>query len=191
MSKANLRVLLDACVLAPAGICDLLLSLAETPRLYVPVWSEDILAEVRRTHIAKLGWPEQLADYWQEEVRRSFPEARVDGYEPLIAACQNHEKNRHVLAAAIKAGVGLIVTSNLRHFPVKSLEPWNLSAMDPANYLITLYTMEPGVMLSKLASIARRRGISPQEALARLGKALLSFARHVAAELCWKLPNRD
>ena len=54
MRRADFRVVLDACVLAPANICDLLLSLAEAPRLYLPVWSEDILAKVRRTHLEKL-----------------------------------------------------------------------------------------------------------------------------------------
>ena len=33
-------------------------------------------------------------DHWQTEVRRSFPEARVGGYEPLISLCQNNEKDR-------------------------------------------------------------------------------------------------
>ncbi len=168
MRRTDFRVLLDACVLAPANICDLLLSLAEAPRLYLPFWSEDILAEVRRTQLFKLNWPEHLADFWQKEVRRSFPEARVEGYEPLIASCQNHEKDRHVLAAAIKAGAGLIVTSNIRHFPAKSLEPWGIAVTDPASYLITLYTMEAGVVVAKLVAIAERRKKAPQEVLALL-----------------------
>ena len=71
--RADYPVVLDACVLAPANTCDLLLRLAETPRLYVPQWSEDILAEVRRTQVEKLKWPEELARYWQEQVRASFP----------------------------------------------------------------------------------------------------------------------
>jgi hypothetical protein len=163
--------------------------LAEAPRLYLPVWSEDILAEVRRTQIAKLGFSEQLADSWQDAVRRSFPEAIIKGHEPLVASCQNHEKDRHVLAAAIKAGAGLIVTSNIRHFPAKSLEPWGISVTDPASYLITLYSMEAGVVVAKLVAIAERRKKTPQEVLALLGRSLPDFAGYVATELGWDLPS--
>jgi len=65
-------VLLDACVLAPFSVCDLFLRLAEEPRLYRPRWSEEILAEVRRTQIDKLGWPEHLAYYWVSRCRPAF-----------------------------------------------------------------------------------------------------------------------
>lgn len=189
MRRADFRVVLDACVLAPANLCDQLLSLAEVPRLFLPVWSEDILAEVRRTHLGKLKWPEHLADFWQTEVRRSFPEALVEGYQALIPSCQNYEKDRHVLAAAIKAGAGLIVTSNIRHFTARSLEPWGIQVTDPASYLITLYSMEAGVVVAKLVAIAERRRKSPQEVLALLGKSHPDFASYLAAELGWDLPD--
>jgi len=129
-----------------------------------------------------------VADYWQTEVRRNFPEARVEGFEQLIPLCQNHEKDRHVLAVAIRANAELIVTSNIRHFPAKSLEPWGISATDSASYLTTLYAMEPGVVVAKLGAIAQRRKKTPEEALALLGKSLPDFAAHVAAELGWELP---
>ena len=58
--NANSGVVLDACVLANFGVCDLLLTLAETPRLYRPLWSREILEEVQRTQTGKLGWPEAL-----------------------------------------------------------------------------------------------------------------------------------
>jgi predicted nucleic acid-binding protein len=189
MKRADFRVVLDACVLAPANLCDLLLSLAESPRLYLPLWSEEILAEVRRTQIARLGFSDQLADSWQAAVRQNFPESIVQGYEPLIGSCQSHEKDRHVLAAAIKAGAELIVTSNLRHFPAKHLEPWGVAVTDPASYLITLYSMEAGVVVAKLVAIAARRRKSPQEVLALLGRSLPDFAGYLATELGWDLPQ--
>jgi hypothetical protein len=42
--RADFKVVLDACVLANFGVCDLLLRLAERPRLYLPRWSEELLA---------------------------------------------------------------------------------------------------------------------------------------------------
>lgn len=44
--QADFQVVLDACVLANAGLCDLFLRLAEPPRLYLPLWSQEILDEV-------------------------------------------------------------------------------------------------------------------------------------------------
>lgn len=52
---ADYRVCLDADVLANYGVSDLLFRLAEKPRIYTPVFSRMILAEVRRTHVEKLG----------------------------------------------------------------------------------------------------------------------------------------
>lgn len=187
MKRVDSRVLLDACVLAPANLGDLLLSLAEAPRLYLPIWSEEILAEVRRTQRAKLNWPEQLVDLWQREMRRSFPEALVSGYEPLMASCQNHEGDRHVLATAIRAGAGLIVTSNLRHFADKHLEPLGIVAKSPGDFLSALYDRNAAVFVAKLTQIARRRGRTPQDVLARVGKTLPRFATRVAAKEKWEL----
>jgi len=60
--RADYRVFFDACVLANHGVCDLLLRLSERPRLIVPHWSAEVLAEVRRTHSEKLGWPPHLVN---------------------------------------------------------------------------------------------------------------------------------
>lgn len=67
-------VVLDACVLANQTVADLMLRLAEDPAMIHPRWSEEILAEVRRTH-RKLGWPDTLAESWQADVVACFPEA--------------------------------------------------------------------------------------------------------------------
>ena len=45
----------DACVLANHGVCDLLLSLAERPRLFVPHWTAKILHEVERRRAGQLA----------------------------------------------------------------------------------------------------------------------------------------
>jgi predicted nucleic acid-binding protein len=187
--RADFPAVLDACVLAPANLCDLLLSLAETPRLYPPLWSEEILEEVRRTQAEDLEWPPHLVELWQTNVRDAFPEAIITGYQNLISVCTNHEKDRHVLAVAIKAKAEIIVTANLRHFPPESLEPWGIRAIDPASYLINLYTLDPGVVVSRLESIARRRRLAPEVVLSRLGRSVPAFAEHVAEALGWQLPD--
>lgn len=91
--KADYRVFLDACVLANFGVCDLLLRLSERPRLIVPHWSTEVLAEVRRTHIEKLQWPAERADSFQAAVRQAFPDAEVDDDESLLTALGNDPKD--------------------------------------------------------------------------------------------------
>ena len=187
MLRADFPVVLDANVLAPASVCDLYLRLAEEPRLYSPRWTAEILAEVRRTQIGKLGWPGRLADYWQEQVARAFPEALVTDYEPFVETCRNHEEDRHVLAAAIKAPAYAIVTFNLKHFPREALEPYSVVAHHPADYLCTLYDMDPGVVTGRVYDIANKRGLEPQEVLRRLARPLPKFARFFAEKQGWSL----
>jgi len=187
--RANYRVVLDACVLAPGNLGDFFLCLAEEPALYLPQWSEEILQEVKRTQVEKLAWSEDLANYWQKQVREFFPEAMVGDYEKLIPVCENDPKDRHILAAAIRGKSELIVTCNLKHFPKEALDPWDIEAEHPASYLLTLYSMEPGIVVSKIDAIARRRCKDPEEILARLGKTVPAFALEVASSIGWQLPD--
>jgi hypothetical protein len=182
---ADFPIVLDACVLANYGVCDLFLRLAEAPRLLVPRWSEKILDEVRRTQLEKLRppWPEHLAESWRREVTRAFPDACITGYEAHLPMLTNAEEDRHVLAAAIKAGVSLIVTFNLRHFPASALSPWKIDALHPQDYLRTLYSMSPAVVMAKLAAISEDKETDLEDVVIHLGKSLPCFASEVLSDM--------
>src|SRR5437879_5512278 len=105
-------VLLDACVLVPISLTDLLLRLAEDPALYSPRWSRDILDEVEHNLHSKFGLSKEKARYRIACMESAFPEAMVTGYEPFIGTMENHEKDRHVLAAAVRGKTAAILTSN-------------------------------------------------------------------------------
>jgi hypothetical protein len=105
--------------------------MAETPRLYLPKWSDDIIKEVSRNLVE--DWkktPEQAAKR-EQVLREHFPEAWVYGYEPLIDKMTNDPKDRHVLAAAVASGTKLIVTTTPRIFPRKLSGPGVLNAKVP------------------------------------------------------------
>ena len=184
---ADPPAVLDACVLAPFGVCDLFLRLAEAPSLYSPRWTNEILGEVRRTQITRLSWPEHLADYWAKQVSSSFPEALVESYESLISECQNEAGDRHVLAAAIKASSPVVVTFNLKHFRLNALAPYGITACHPADYLCTLYDANDDGVVSRIQDISVKRRLEPIEVLRRLRRPLPRFVEYVTQAQGWTL----
>lgn len=127
--------LLDANVLYPAYLRDLLLRLAQAG-VYQPRWSAEILDEVARN--VKKGRDaagREKVDRMISLMQRHFEDAEVTGYEGLLPAMTNDPKDHHVLAAAITGGADVIVTNNLRHFPPQSREPYNIDAQVPDEFL--------------------------------------------------------
>ena len=183
MLRADFKVFLDACVLVNFPVCDLLLRLAEPPRLFVPKWSETVLDETRKAQLEKLKWEPKLVDSFHEQMTLSFPDAETNDYEHIIPALTNHEKDRHVLAAAIRSGSALILTFNLRDFPATTLSPWQVTAKHPQDYLLDLYSMEPQIVVQKISEIAaeKKRHLCDQVLL--FGKHLPAFCAHLIDDL--------
>ena len=130
----RIRVVLDACVLLPYQLADLLLKLADA-EMYEPLWSEEILDEVERNLVGKFGLTTEKASRRLGRMRSAFPNALVDPYEDLIPAMTNDPKDRHVAAAAVRGGASLIVTANLRDFPPESLSQFGIEAVHPDDFL--------------------------------------------------------
>lgn len=181
--NADYKVLLDSCVLANYPVCNLFLRLAEKPRMILPKWTEDILEEVHRTHTEKLGWDKDLADSFQNAVKEAFPEAMINDYHPLIPAMTNQEKDRHVLAAAVREKLDIIITFNLRDFKKEHLEKWGINAMHPQEYLITLYEMNPAGVMSRITDISLKQRKDLESTLINLGKSLPVFASFILDQI--------
>ena len=115
MKEPRIAVL-DACVLIPMPLADILLRLA-AQGLYQHKWSETIMLEVSRTLRESFGLSAAKAQYREKEIRRHFSEAWVEGFDKLIPKMTNHPKDRHVLAAAVRAKAQIIVTYNGKDFP--------------------------------------------------------------------------
>ena len=136
--------MIDANVLVQAPVRDTPLRLAEGPALYRPLWSAEIMAEVRRTLANPFGISPSRIAHLESKLREHFPDAWVEGFEPLIAKVTNEGKDRYVLAAAAHAKARLIVTYNLRDFPPSSTRQWRLTAIGPSAFLKDLYASDPG-----------------------------------------------
>jgi predicted nucleic acid-binding protein len=144
---------LDANVLYPFSLRDLLLRLAEL-ELYAPLWSERILDEMRRNLIER--YTEEQADAIMAAMRGAFEEAEVDAaeVERLEPAMTNDAKDRHVLATAVAADCELIVTFDVDDFPVEACEPVGVEALDPDSFLLDLRDLSPEGVLITLRRLA-------------------------------------
>ena len=79
--------------------------------------------------MVRKGIPKDEAFKRTVKVNSAFPDALVENYEPLIDTLKLPDnKDRHVLAAAIKTNASLIVTNNLKDFPKDYLSSFGLSA---------------------------------------------------------------
>ena len=135
---------LDACVLYPFSLRDTLLRLAEQ-ELYVVRWSDRILEEVRRNLVEERVTEEQ-AGRLLGALRDVFPEAKVagDAVARLEVSMTNDPRDRHVLAAAVAAQAGAVVTFNLDDFSEEACAPHGVEAVHPDDFLMTLFRIAPG-----------------------------------------------
>ena len=146
---AILTAILDACVLYPAPLRDLLVSLATTD-LFRARWTDaiheewigNLLSNRRDLNRAQLERTRDLMD-------RAVPDARVTGYEGLIdSLILPDPDDRHVLAAAIRSRADVIVTSNLKDFPEAALMPYDIEAQHPDDFINHLLDLDEAMVVS-------------------------------------------
>jgi predicted nucleic acid-binding protein len=135
--------LLDACVLYPVELRNLLLCVAEQG-LYRPAWSQTVLSEMRKNILQNNPHlvDEQL-DHLVDQMKQAFPEAMVEGYQALESSMTNDVEDRHVLAAAIRGRADVVVTFNLKHFRPEHCEPYDLDVQTPDDFLLHAFHLRP------------------------------------------------
>lgn len=139
---------LDACVLYPPSLRDLLMHLA-VAGAYAPRWTENIHAEWIRNVLADNTdvTPAQL-DRTRCLMNQTISDATVSGYEAHIPAISLPDPNdRHVLAVAIEAQAPLIVTFNLSDFPNAVLQTHGVRAVHPDRFLVSLFDDDSALFL--------------------------------------------
>ncbi len=124
--------IIDACILYSAPLRDLIVRLAQAGLLNAR-WTDDLHDEWMRNVLKNHP---QLARDRLERTRslmdRAVRDCLVTGYSDLVDSLTlPDEDDRHVLAAAIRAGAGLILTFNLSDFPAETLAPLGVFARHP------------------------------------------------------------
>jgi predicted nucleic acid-binding protein len=178
-----MRVLIDACVLYPTVMREMVLGAAGA-NLFAPLWSARILEEWARA-VVKLGpGAEVQARAEIAMVQAQFPGAEV----PVAAELETRlwlpdAADIHVLAAAIAGAADLILTLNAKDFPRRILSEEGLERDDPDGFLLGLWHDFPDSIEAVAAAVlaeARRlsgedwtlRALLKKARLPRLGKAL-------------------
>ncbi len=151
-TTAKTVAVLDACVLYPPSLRDMLLWLA-VAGTYAPRWTEKIHSEWVRNVLANTpAVPPARLERTRRLMNQSVPGCVVSNYERHILLLSLPDADdRHVLAAAIEANASLIVTFNLKDFPDTVLGTYGVQAVHPDRFLVGLYDEEQEPFLQGLA----------------------------------------
>ena len=126
--SVRFKAVLDTNVIYPVYIRDLLLWFAHY-ELFTPKWSENICLEWESVMLRK-EVPPTVISKAKQKINLAFPDAMVQNYKGLIQHLDLPDpKDRHVLAAAIKANAHLIITHNLKDFPDSYLSTFKLYSL--------------------------------------------------------------
>ena len=141
-------VLYDACVLYPAPLRDLLMWLALSG-LFQARWTDRIHDEWTRNVAAdRPDIPPASLARCRKLMDEHVPDSLVTGYEGLIPTITLPDADdRHVLAAAIHGGAGVIVTFNLKDFPASVLDRFDIEAVHPDEFITRLWDEFPAGVL--------------------------------------------
>jgi predicted nucleic acid-binding protein len=150
----QITAVLDACVLYPAPLRDLLMELALAD-LFRAKWTDEIHNEWIRNLL------KNRPDLTLERLQRTknlmntfVRDCLVTDYDFLIPTLILPDKqDRHVLAAAICSGANLIITSNLSDFPIENLKKYQIEAKHPDDFIFQLIDLYPSQIYKAIRDI--------------------------------------
>jgi len=145
----------DACVLYPNTLRDLLIRIAQSG-LCQAKWTDQILGETfKNLQASRPELDESALVRTRELMIRAVRDCLVQGYEALIPVFTLPDPDdRHVLAAAVRAKAQLIVTANLRDFPVQELSQWDVEAKAPDDFVLDQIDLDRAAVYGAVQRIA-------------------------------------
>ena len=194
MFANRFTVVVDACVLVPPLTRNLLLSLAEA-ELFRLRWTANILDEMERGATRDLvrlerDNPAAAAKEARQKMERAFPEALIEGHEPLLGTIAGlpDENDDHVIAAALHVGAAQIVTDNLRHFPDHLLAPLMLEARSADDFIADTIDLPNDlstavVAIRELRNRLKRPALTAKELLLRMERCGLLQTAALLSEM--------
>ena len=185
-----MKVLIDACVLYPTVMREILLKVAAGGG-FTPLWSSRILEEWRRA-AARLnpvsgaqaeGEIALVRAFWPDAEVRPKPSDEARLYLP-------DENDVHVLAAAIAGSADVLLTMNIKDFPKGTLYEEGIRRDEPDHFLTTQFITNPGLVRAAVEEVWDKaqtmegcpptmRAMIKKARLPRLAKALSVTDFHI------------
>ena len=155
--SARYTVILDANVLYPNLLRDILLSLASSG-LFHARWTARINDEWTRNLVANRPEIASKIGLLLEQVNQAVPDCLVEDYEFLIDSLVLPDADdRHVLAAAIAGHADAIVTNNLKDFPPKVMAKYGVEAQHPDDFIMNQLELRPFEALEVFKRVRAKR----------------------------------
>lgn len=140
-----------------------------------PIEIRDVLFWFAHYDLFTVKWSKHIFDEWERVMKRknipfteiskrinlanlAFPDALVTNYESLIAGLSlPDEKDRHVLAAAIKTNANIIVTNNLKDFPNDYLATFGLSVKSADDFVVDIIDLNNETAIKAFRKLVSNR----------------------------------
>ena len=150
-----IKIFLDACVLAPIGLTNVILTAAER-NLVQPYWSPAVVEEaVGAISDIRPGLGEDRIRRRFTAMNSAFPGASVPADMSMLDDYYFPDPDdKHVVAAALVASAQTIVTANTKDFPKPLMHRLGLSVMTPDELLLALLDDDPETMTSVIVEVA-------------------------------------
>lgn len=164
MFANRFTAVVDACVLAGVAKRDLILSLADA-ELFRVRWSYQVMTETEKAINGILrdrGYnaedSKERAAHALKSIQAAFPEAAVEGHADLTDKldCLPDKDDHHVLAAAIHCKASVIVTDNLKDFPKKVLELYEIEPKSADEFIADTVDLDYRKSLAAIAALRAR-----------------------------------
>jgi len=164
-ARSSFAVILDACVLYPAPLRDLLVELAQAG-LYRALWTasihEEWMSAVRRD---RPDIPVEALERTRQLMDAHADHCLVTGYEGIIGRLALPDPgDRHVLAAAIVGRVEAIVTFNKTDFPDEVLGSFGMEAIHPDDFLSGQIDLDRAPVVTAVRRVRARLRNPPRTA---------------------------
>ena len=154
--SARYTAILDACVLYPRLLRDVLLSLAHAD-LYTARWTVEIEKEWTSALLENKPGTEAMIARAVEQMRTAIPDCLVVDYESLIENLDLPDSNdRHVLAAAIRGNADAIVSFNTKDFPSTALDQFDIELQTPDQFVLNQLMLHPPRALAAIKKMRLR-----------------------------------
>lgn len=156
LHSVRFTCVLDTNVIYPIDIRDLLFWFASYD-LFTPKWSKHIFSEWENL-MKRKGIPDEEIKKRLSKAQLAFPDALVDNYEPLVNSLElPDDKDRHVLAAAIKTNANIIVTNNMKDFPKEYLASFGLTAKTADDFITDTIDLSTDLALEAFRALVLNR----------------------------------